>query len=141
MLRRINAFFYDHFMDDALLHARGMSPADPRRAFVDGYALRIPGIATLVPEADSKAFGMVYALTRAELTNLYAAQDHIAFRAVPVQARLVSGGSVPALCFSLPDPPDAEQFSHGYARRLAGVMIRLGLPTDGIRPHPQPQAA
>lgn len=137
----INAFFYDFFMDDALLHARGVAPADPRRAFVNGYALRIPHLATLVPEADSKAFGMVYALTQPELANLYAARDHSAFRAEPVNARLVSGGSVPALCFRLPDPPDAEQFSHGYARRLAGLMIRLGLPTDGIRPHPHPHAA
>jgi hypothetical protein len=30
--RRLNVFFYGLFMDEALLHAQGFSPANPRRA-------------------------------------------------------------------------------------------------------------
>jgi hypothetical protein len=45
--RRIRVFFYGPFMDEELLRAKGVQPANPRQACVRGFALRIGERATL----------------------------------------------------------------------------------------------
>ena len=47
--RRIDAFFYGLFLDIETLRESGAAPVNPRRAYVDGVALRIGRRATLVP--------------------------------------------------------------------------------------------
>jgi hypothetical protein len=65
--RRIDVFFYGLFMDTEILRAGGVAePANPRRAFVDDFELRIGQRATLVPVADSRVYGMLFALTHSE---------------------------------------------------------------------------
>ena len=71
--RRIDAFFYGLFMDLDILREGGVAPINPRRAYVDDFALRIGQRATLLPSAGARAYGMLFALTHAELDRLYAA--------------------------------------------------------------------
>jgi len=40
-LRRADVFFYGLFMDEELLHAKGVKPESAEHAAVDGFALRI----------------------------------------------------------------------------------------------------
>jgi light-regulated signal transduction histidine kinase (bacteriophytochrome) len=70
--RRIDGFFYGLFMDSDILRQSQVAAVRPRRAFVDGYALRIGRRATLVPASGARAYGMVLALTHDELERLYA---------------------------------------------------------------------
>jgi hypothetical protein len=69
--RLIDVFFYGLFMDTGILRAGGVSePANPRRAFVEDFELRIGQRATLVPVAGSRVYGMLFTLTQTELDLL-----------------------------------------------------------------------
>ncbi len=55
--RRIDGFFYGLFMDSEVLRDSQVMGVNPRRAYVDGYALRIGRRATLVPSSGARAYG------------------------------------------------------------------------------------
>src|SRR5262249_2387697 len=79
--RRVDAFFYGLFMDRVILGASGVAPVNPRRVYVDDVALWIGQRATLVPSRGARAYGMLFALTHAELDRLYTAPGLEAYRA------------------------------------------------------------
>jgi len=131
--RRIDAFFYGLFMDAAILRAGGVAePANPRRAFADGFELRIGQRATLVPRADAQAYGMLFALTHTELYLLYAAPGLEAYRAEAIVAQPFDGIVTPALCYNLRDPPQADEWNREYASRLQEVLAKLGFPEEYV---------
>ena len=99
--RGVDGFFYGLFMDVALLRNSGVRPVNPRRAYLDDFALRIGNRATLVPSAGARAYGMVIALTHSELQHLYGAPGLDQYRPEAVLARLMDGVAVPALCYNL----------------------------------------
>jgi hypothetical protein len=106
--RRIDVFFYGLFMDPALLRERGIRPESPRRAALRGFALRIGQRAALVPNATKRAYGLVMALSHAEIEQLYSDESVRAYRPEAVLCELDDGSRIPALCFNLVEPPDAS---------------------------------
>ncbi len=82
--RHIDAFFYGLFMDESILRQSGVAPVNPRRAYVDNFALRIGQRATLVPQPGARAFGTLLALTHANLHGLYSAPGLEHYRAETV---------------------------------------------------------
>jgi hypothetical protein len=130
--RRIDAFFYGLFMDDEVLRKSGAAPGDPRRAFVEDFALRIGQRATLVPSAGSRAYGMLFALTHAELDRLYAAPGLDAYRPEAVLVRTLEGVATPALCYTLSEPPRPEERNPEYAGRLQAALRALDFPPEYI---------
>ena len=54
--RRIDCFFYGLFMDVDVLQHSHVVPSNPRRAYIDGFALRIGRRATLVPSPGARAY-------------------------------------------------------------------------------------
>jgi hypothetical protein len=127
--RRIDVFFYGLFMDAEILRAGGVAePANPRRAFVDDFELRIGQRATLVPAADSRVYGMLFALTHSELDLLYAAPGLEAYRAEAIVAQSLDGIATPALCYSLRHPPSTDERNSGYTSRLQEILARLNFP-------------
>ena len=72
--RRIDAFFYGLFMDVDVLRESNVVPINPRRAYVDDFALRIGQRATLLPSSSARAYGMLIELTHQELERLYTAR-------------------------------------------------------------------
>ncbi len=131
--RRVDAFFYGLFMDTAILHTGGVAePANPRRAFVDDYELRIGQRATLVPRAGARAYGMLFALTHTELDLLYAAPGLEPYRAEALFAQPLGGIVTPALCYKLHDPPQAGEWNQEYASRLQQALAKLGFPEDYV---------
>jgi hypothetical protein len=130
--RRLDGFFYGLFMDVAVLRNSGVIPMDPRRAYVDDFALRIGNRATLVPSSGARAYGMLIALTHPELDQLYGAPGLEQYRPEAVLARLVDGGSVPALCYNLLTEPKADERNSDYAARLQQVLLNLRFPADYI---------
>ncbi len=131
--RRIDGFFYGLFMDTGILRAAGVAePANPRRAFVDDFALRIGQRATLVPMAGARAYGMLFALTHSELDLLYAAPGLEAYRAEAIVAQAHGGIPTPALCYNLRDPPLADEWNPGYASRLQEVLASLDFPQEYV---------
>ncbi len=131
--RTIAIFFYGLFMDAASLRRQGLHPDDPRRAAVLGMALRIGQRATLVPSVGGTVHGMVMMLNHAEIDRLYSKASVALYRPEAILARLENGTSVPALCFTLPMPPEPSERNPDYERQLAALGHRLGLPAEYVR--------
>ena len=130
--RRIDGFFYGLYMDADLLRESKVEPVNPRRAYVDGFALRIGQRATLLPSAGARAYGMVMALTHAELERLYTAPGLEQYRPEAVLAQSLDGAPVPALCYNLREAPAPHERNPEYAARLQRVLAKLGFPPDYI---------
>jgi hypothetical protein len=88
--RRIDAFFYGLYMDLEILRESGVAPINPRRAYVDDFALRIGRRATLLPSSGARSYGMLFALTHSELDRLYAAPGLEQYRPEAVLAQPLS---------------------------------------------------
>ena len=132
MVRRINVFFYGLFMDAELLRQKGVQPENPRRSGVRGYSLRLGKRATLVPDSRGRVHGMVMALTQDEIEQLYSDQSVRAYKPEAVLCDLEDGSRIPALCFTLPEPPPESERNPEYAAKLRDLAQRLQLPRDYI---------
>jgi gamma-glutamyl AIG2-like cyclotransferase len=130
--RRIPVFFYGLFMDAEALRAKGIDPMNPRRASVRGFSLRIGQRATLVPDADGCAHGVLMDLTHADIDQLYADPSVSMYRPEPVSVELDGHDGVAALCFNLTAPPRPEESNAAYAEKLRELARRLGLPADYV---------
>ncbi|NNE66674.1 MAG: gamma-glutamylcyclotransferase [Pyrinomonadaceae bacterium] len=130
--RRIDGFFYGLFMDRDVLRESQVVPANPRRAFVDGYRLRIGLRATLVPTPGARSYGMVFTLTDDELDKLYNAPGLEIYRPESVLAHSLEGGSFPALCYNLPEAPGPDELNTEYAARLRAVLSKLEFPPEYV---------
>ena len=129
---RVDGFFYGLFMDEKVLRELGAEPRDPRRAYVDDHALRIGRRATLVPTSGSRSYGVVMALTHAELDDLYSAPGLEDYRPEEVEARLMGGGSLLALCWVLRDGVEPNETNTAYPERLGAVIGRLDFPAEYV---------
>ena len=127
---RVEAFFYGLFMDPDVLAGRGIVATAPRRARAEGWGLRIGQRATLVPAQGKHAYGMVYALTTAELDRLYGQPGLEAYRPEPITVRDFDGASVAAVCYNLPAAPGPDEANVAYTRELRDVLLRLGFPPE-----------
>ena len=130
--RRIDCFFYGLFMDVDVLRESGVAPANPRRAYVDGFALRIGQRATLLPLVEARAYGMILALTHAELERLYGAPGLEQYRPEAVLARTLEGTLVPALCYNLREAPAPLERNPEYAARLQRALRTLDFPPEYV---------
>jgi hypothetical protein len=130
--RRIDAFFYGLFMDIDILHGAEVAPVNPRRAYVDHFALRIGQRATLLPSAEGRAYGMLFALTHSELERLYAAPGLEQYRPEAVLAQPLEGTPAPALCYTLREAPQPHERNPEYAARLQRALSKLGFPQEYV---------
>ena len=130
--RRVDAFFYGLFMDLEILREGGVAPIRPRRAYVDDFALRIGGRATLLPSPGARAYGMLFAVTRSELDRLYSAPGLEQYRPEAVLARSLEGTPAPALCYTLRDAPRPDERNAEYAVRLQRVLSKLDFPPEYV---------
>jgi hypothetical protein len=103
--RRIDGFFYGLFMDAGV---------------------------TLVPTRGERSYGVVMALTHAELDRLYAAPGLEDYRPEAVVARCLDGGPVPALCYTLLRVPEPGESNRTYATRLREVLKALDFPPEYV---------
>ena len=126
--RRVSVFFYGLFMDQELLHAKGLEPLNPRRARVGGWRLRIGDRAALEPDVDGEVHGFVVELTHAEIERLYAEPGVAVYRPEAVIAEPEGGSAIAALCFNLPSAPDPQERNPKYVGQLRELATRLGLP-------------
>ena len=130
--RRIDAFFYGLFMDIDILREGGVAPINPRRAYVKDFALRIGQRATLVPSAGARAYGMIFALTHAELERLYTAPGLEQYRPEAVLAQPLEGTPAPALSFNLREAPRPHERNPEYAARLQRALSKLDFPQEYV---------
>jgi gamma-glutamyl AIG2-like cyclotransferase len=132
MIRPIDTFFYGLYMDGEVLKDAGVTPRAPRKASAAGFALRVGKRATLVPVHGSTAWGMVYALTAAELVTLYGAPGLEAYQPQEIEVALENRAIIPARVYLLSQPPAPGERNPDYAERLREVLTRLGFPADYV---------
>ncbi len=130
--RRIDAFFYGLFMDIEVLRDAGAIPINPRRAYLDGFALRIGQRATLLPSPGARAYGMLFALTHAELDRLYARPGLEQYRPEAVLVHSLAGMPAPALCYNLREAPRPDERNAEYAEQLQRVLRELDFPSEYV---------
>ena len=130
--RRIDAFFYGLFMDITILREGGVAPVNPRRAYVDDFALRIGQRATLLPSLGGRAYGMLFAITHAELERLYTAPGLEQYRPEAVLAQSLEGTPAPALCYNLREAPQPHERNPEYAARLQHALSKLDFPQEYV---------
>ena len=130
--RRIHTFFYGLFMDITILREGGVAPVNPRRAYVDDFALRIGQRATLLPSAGGRAYGMLFALTHAELERLYTAPGLEQYRPEAILAQPLEGTPAPALCYNLREAPQPHERNPEYAARLQRALSKLDFPQEYV---------
>ena len=126
--RRIDVFFYGLFMDEALLRDKGVDPQNPRQACIEKFRLVIGARATLVPCGNGTVYGVLFALTHAEIDALYSEASVSVYRPEAVLAQPGDGSMTAALCFNLPVPPSAGERNPQYALKLKELAARIGLP-------------
>ena len=81
-------------MDVERLRRQAIEPSRSRRAYVDGFALRIGQRATLVPEPNARAYGMLTALGHDDVARLYAAPGLEHYRPEAVLVHCLDGDAL-----------------------------------------------
>ena len=124
---QLPVFFYGLFMDEALLASKGIRTTSPAIGYVDGYSLRIGERATLIPESNGRAYGVVMELAPEDVAALYSDPSVADYVAESVVVSLPGGTDASAVCYNLP----AEKLvgaNPEYAAALLALATKLGLP-------------
>jgi hypothetical protein len=132
MAQQVRVFFYGLFMDPEAIEAKGVRPADVRRACVENFELKLGQRATLIPAADGCVHGTIMRLTHEDIDRLYSEPSVAAYRSEPVLARLPDGSAEPALCFNLPSAPAETARNPEYVAALRAVAKKMCLPDEYI---------
>ncbi len=119
-------------MDNDILRESQIVAVNPRRAYVDDYALRIGRRATLVPSSGARAYGMVFALTHDDLERLYSAPGLERYRPEAILVHSLDGTTLPALCYNLGNAPEPSEVNAEYAARLRMTLSKLDFPADYV---------
>lgn len=130
--QRKEGFFYGLFMDADILESIGVRPVNPRRAYADGYALRIGKRATLVPSDGDRAYGVVFSLTDEEFARLYAAPGLEEYQPRTIRVQVLEGDVVLAACYNLREAPKRGEANEEYAARLREVLRKLDFPAEYV---------
>ena len=120
-------------MDEEVLRAKGVTVTHLRPASVLGFQLRIGQRATMVPSESGRVFGLIAALSHAELERLYSEPSLHDYRPEAVLVHLANGETLAALCFTLVEPPSADDLNPEYASKLRALARRLHFPADYVR--------
>jgi hypothetical protein len=123
----IMVFFYGLFMDETLLASKGVRPTASTIGYVDGFGLHIGKRATLLPEANSRAYGVLMKITSEEVAALYSEQSVADYVAESVVVKLPGDTRVSAVCYNLPAARLAGK-NPEYAAALLTLATKLGLP-------------
>lgn len=122
-------FFYGLFMDPDLLESEGFNPGPHKIAKLKNYCLKLGSRATLIPDPSGETWGTIMALPPEELDKLYSAPSVADYRATPVNCTLENGMEAKADVYILnPDDPLEPPTNADYARNLATIAKKLGLP-------------
>ena len=124
---QLTIFFYGLFMDKSLLISKGVHPTEPAIAYVDEYRLHIGQRATLLPEANCRAYGVLMRIDSEDAAALYSEQSVADYVAEPVLVNLPGGTQVSAICYNLPAAKLTGK-NPEYAAALLALATELKLP-------------
>ncbi len=120
-------FFYGLFMDESLLDSKSVHPTESAIGHVDGFELHIGERATLLPQPNSRAYGVLMKIASEDAAALYSESSVADYVAENVVVTLSGGIEVPAVCYNLPAAKLAGK-NPDYASALLALATKLGLP-------------
>ncbi|MDJ0708771.1 MAG: gamma-glutamylcyclotransferase family protein [Woeseiaceae bacterium] len=123
----LQVFFYGLFMDESLLASKGVHATDVMVGHVDGYSLRIGERASLVPDSNGRAYGVLMAISSDDAAVLYSDPSVADYVVEPVVVTLSDDTQVAAACYNLPADKLAGT-NADYASTLWALATKLGLP-------------
>lgn len=123
----IRVFFYGLFMDESLLASKDVRPTESTVGYVDGFSLHIGKRATLIPEANSRAYGVLMKIDAEDAATLYSEPSVAEYVPEPVVVKLPGNIEVSAVCYNLP-ASKLTGTNPEYAAALLTVATKLGLP-------------
>ena len=123
----MKVFFYGLFMDESLLASRNVYPMESTIGYVDGFSLHIGKRATLIPEVNGRAYGVLMKITAEDAAALYSEPSVADYVAEPVVVRLPGNLHASAVCYNLPAATRTDT-DPDYAAALLALAAKLGLP-------------
>lgn len=127
-----SVFFYGLFMDESLLASKDVHPTRSAIGYVDGFRLHIGERATLLPEAGSRAYGVLMDVARPDLAKLYSEAGVADYEPEPVIVILPGDIEIRAICYNLPADKLAGT-NAGYAAALSELAARMNFPDSYIK--------
>ena len=124
---QILVFFYGLFMDEALLASKSVHPMETTIGYIDGFGLHIGKHATLLPEENSRTYGVLMKITSEDAAALYSEQSVADYVAEPVVVKLPGNAQASAVCYNLP-AVSLTGTNPEYAAALLALATKLGLP-------------
>jgi hypothetical protein len=124
---QLRVFFYGLFMDESLLISKGVHPTEPAIGYVDGFRLHIGQRATLLPEANCRAYGVLMRIDSEDAAALYSEKSVADYVGEAVLVTLPGGTQVSAICYNLPAAKLTGR-NPEYATALLALATRLELP-------------
>lgn len=124
---QIMVFFYGLFMDESLLASRGIHPTESTVGYVDGFGLHIGKRATLLPEENHRAYGVLMKIGSEDVAALYSEESVADYVAEPVVVKLPGNAEAQAICYNLP-AAQLEGANPEYAAALLTLATKLGMP-------------
>ena len=122
-----DVFFYGLYMDEEILKSKNIPIRNQRSGYIDNYALRIGNLATLMRTENSRAYGMVYAMTQKEIVSLYEGAGLDAYITEALLCKLSDKSKIPVLCKNLAEAPKEDESNDGYFSKLKSCMAKYGL--------------
>lgn len=125
----MEVFFYGLFMDRAILLKNGIKPSNPRKGYLNDYALKIGNRASLIPCKNERSYGIVMTIDDEAIHNLYAEPSVADY--IPEEVNIITGtnDSVTATCYNLPSESLAGT-NESYVMSLHKLAKQEGFPDD-----------
>ena len=125
----MEVFFYGLFMDGAILLKNGIKPSNPRRGYLNDYALKIGNRASLIPCKNEKSYGIVMTIDNDAIHNLYAEISVADY--IPEEVNIITNtnDSITATCYNLPSE-SLTGTNESYAISLYKLAKQEGFPDD-----------
>lgn len=98
---------------------------------VDGYSLHIGERASLLPDKDSRAYGLLMKVAASDIAALYSDDSVADYVKETVMVHLSDGRQVAAACYNLP-ADKMTGTNPRYAKALLGLVTSLGMPESYI---------
>ena len=125
----MEVFFYGLFMDEAILMKNGVMPFNPRKGVLRDYTLKIGSRASLIPDTNQIAYGIVMTIADEDVQKLYAEPSVVDYLPEEVIVLTDAGDSIIATCYNLPAASLTGTNAY-YARRLYTLAKQMGFPAD-----------
>ena len=125
----MEVFFYGLFMDVTILLKNGIKPSNPRRGYLNDYALKIGNRASLIPCKNEKSYGIVMTIDNDAIHNLYAEASVADYIPEEVSIITSTNDSIAATCYNLPSK-SITGTNVLYAASLYKLAKQEGFPDD-----------